>query len=288
MKPKPLTLLILTAIVMASVACGRDGLIITPIETATPPPEVAPEVAPAISLESIQEQKQTAELLSEKGKALVDTGNYEQAVQVLTQAIELWPDYIMYWYRALAHSGLGKSIWTSDVAQAVYHFNECVRDNNSALLSKHEMTDDNLNKLLNNNDNCEANRDAVKQSTVSRAPASKVSPSPTPFPEEMLALMGVEEGSDEHSAFVLWQQSNDLLDSGGTAEESIALLTQAIELSPHWVMYDARGLSHWSLGNYAQSCKDFKSALLLPHDERPTMGMSEDQREKLKFWLSDC
>jgi len=53
--------------------------------------------------QDLQQPQQTALLLSNKADALLETGNDSEAIKVYTQAIELWPDYHMYWHRGIAY-----------------------------------------------------------------------------------------------------------------------------------------------------------------------------------------
>ena len=108
MKPKTLTLLILTVIVMASVllpltnACGTPLPEEVIVVTAIPPP------APAIPSAEDLQQEETAQLLSKKAEALLDTGNNLEAIKVFTQAIELWPHYHINWSRGIAYERIGE------------------------------------------------------------------------------------------------------------------------------------------------------------------------------------
>ena len=105
---KTLTLLILTAVVMASVllpltnACGTPPTAEVIVVTATPPP------APAIPSTEDLQQEETAQLLSKKAEALLDTGNNLEAIKVFTQAIELWPHYHINWSRGIAYERIGE------------------------------------------------------------------------------------------------------------------------------------------------------------------------------------
>ena len=111
MKPKTLTLLILTAIVMASVACGPPQPAEVIVVTATPPP--ASEIP---SAEDIREQQETAQMLSQQALAHVNSGNNAKAIQLYSQAIELWPSLWMHLNRGVAYGRSG------NVAQACKDF----------------------------------------------------------------------------------------------------------------------------------------------------------------------
>ena len=88
---------------MASVACGPPPPAEVIVVTATPPP------APAIpSAQDLREQQETAQLLSKKAEALLDTGNNLEAIKMFTQAIELWPHYHINWSRGIAYERIGE------------------------------------------------------------------------------------------------------------------------------------------------------------------------------------
>ena len=108
---KTLTLLILTAIVMASVACGPPQPAEVIVVTATPPP--ASEIP---SAEDIREQQETAQMLSQQALAHVNSGNNAKAIQLYSQAIELWPSWWMHLNRGVAYDRSG------NVAQACKDF----------------------------------------------------------------------------------------------------------------------------------------------------------------------
>ena len=125
MKPKTLTLLILTAIVMASVACGPPqpaevivGTATPPPASATPPPASAtpPPASEIPSAEDIREQQETAQMLSQQALAHVNSGNNAKAIQLYSQAIELWPSLWMHLNRGVAYGRSG------NVAQACKDF----------------------------------------------------------------------------------------------------------------------------------------------------------------------
>ena len=125
MKSKTLTLLILTAIVMASVACGPPqpaevivGTATPPPASATPPPASAtpPPASEIPSAEDIREQQETAQMLSQQALAHVNSGNNAKAIQLYSQAIELWPSLWMHLNRGVAYGRSG------NVAQACKDF----------------------------------------------------------------------------------------------------------------------------------------------------------------------
>ena len=89
MKPKILTLVILTVALMASVAC------------ATSAPDI-PLTRNIPSIEELQQDKNHARLLSEKGGLLRDDHKYEEAIEMFNQAIDFWPNGQMYFDRAEA------------------------------------------------------------------------------------------------------------------------------------------------------------------------------------------
>jgi tetratricopeptide (TPR) repeat protein len=136
---KTLTLLILTGIVIASVACGPPPPAGVTVVTATPPP------APIIpSAQDLIQQQQTAHLLFHRAEAIMETGNNEKAIESYTQAIELWPSALMYMNRGVAYGRLG------NVAQAC-------KDSDSAMIRKDQLTQQNLQSLQENiNTNCTA------------------------------------------------------------------------------------------------------------------------------------
>ena len=77
------------AIVMASVACGRSAPDDPPI----------PKIP---SNEELQQDKDHARLLGEKGGLLHDDHKYEEAIEMFNQAIDFWPNGQMYFDRAEA------------------------------------------------------------------------------------------------------------------------------------------------------------------------------------------
>ena len=94
---RKLTLLILTAIAMAVVACGPS----------------APPVPPTLeipSIEELQQAKEHARLLGEKGALLHDNHKYEEAIEMLNQAIDFWPNGQMYLDRAAARYDLFRKL----------------------------------------------------------------------------------------------------------------------------------------------------------------------------------
>ena len=178
MKPKTLTLLILAAIVMASVACEvvfdatyqiQDKVservkikgVVDDIEPDIVTISSTPTIKPTNSLfQDLQQQQQAAHLLFDKATNLLNTGSNERAIEVLNQAIQLWPDYRMYWHRGVAHYRVGTAYSTSDLEQvkkAVFHFNQSCNDYNSALLNKHQISEPDLTILNENKKACEGN-----------------------------------------------------------------------------------------------------------------------------------
>ena len=100
---------------MASVACGTPPPAELIVVTATPPPAPAipsgtyeEDWAEMPSAEDFFQQEETAQLLSKKAEALLDTGNNLEAIKVFTQAIELWPHYHMNWSRGSAYERIGE------------------------------------------------------------------------------------------------------------------------------------------------------------------------------------
>ena len=77
---RTLTLLILTAIVIASVACGSSPPPEVIIVTATPPPTPSSQ-----DIEDVL-------MLQKQVIANFESGNDAKAIELASQAIELWPD----------------------------------------------------------------------------------------------------------------------------------------------------------------------------------------------------
>lgn len=94
---KTLTLLILTAIVMASVACGPSA------EDAPPTPNIP-------SIEELQQDKDHARLLAEKSGLIHYDNKYEEAIEMFNQAIDFWPNGQMYLDRAEARYHLFRKL----------------------------------------------------------------------------------------------------------------------------------------------------------------------------------
>jgi tetratricopeptide (TPR) repeat protein len=97
MKPKTLTLLIITVIIMTSMACGPSAPDVTP----------TPNLP---SIEELQQDKEHAKLLGEKGGLLHDNHKYEEAIEMLNQAIDFWPNGQMYLDRAAARYDLFRKL----------------------------------------------------------------------------------------------------------------------------------------------------------------------------------
>lgn len=120
MKANTLALLIFTTIVMGSVACiggPHSAIQITPLSN-----------------------EERAEKLSDKAYSLLDSGDYQQAIQMYTQAIDLSPDYYRYLARGSAYSKLG------NYTQACKDF----RSSGNALMKNDKISDHNLAILKEN------------------------------------------------------------------------------------------------------------------------------------------
>ena len=86
----------------------------------------------------LREQQQTAQLLSKKAEALLDTGNYEEAIPLFSQAIELWPTWEMHFARG--------AVQQFDANNPL----EACKDYEIAYKSKNEMSAIGLNNLERN------------------------------------------------------------------------------------------------------------------------------------------